>query len=63
MYNSINTLEQILQTHFFFNFPFLCRIVGVICILLVSRDQYASDGSEFSSSLVIQTQNRETQDF
>ena len=39
MYNSINTLQLIVQTHFYFNFPFLYRIIGDICILLVSRDQ------------------------
>ena len=48
---------------FFFHSPFLCRIVGDICILLVSRDRYASDASEFASSLAIQTRNGETQDF
>ena len=63
MYNSINTLQNILQTHFYFNFPFLCRIIGDICILLVSRDQQASDASEFASGLVIQIRNTETQDF
>ena len=39
MYNLINTLQQILQINFYFNFPFLCRIIGDICILLASRDQ------------------------
>ena len=66
MYNSINTLQKNLRTHFFFHFSFLWHIVGDICILLVSRDQYASFASEFASglaSLVIQTRSRETQDF
>ena len=63
MYNSINTLQLILQTHFYFKFPFLCRIIGDICIILVSGDQQASDASEFASGLVIQTRNREKQDF
>ena len=34
-------------------------MLGYICILLVSRDKYASDASEFESTLVIQTRNKE----
>ena len=37
---------------FFVHLPFLCRIIGDICILLMSCDQYASDAFEFAPSFV-----------